>query len=139
MFHWFLQWLGYDVSELQPRYFSCDSLRDFVLRVHEWRALQFGPVKGNALERRIISEMNELQSELMRVKPVIYSDSFSTYDDARERTRIAKEAADVIITICAWFGEHQLDLPNELDRVQSINEQRKWKSHGDGTGQHIKE
>ena len=136
MFHWFLQQL-FGKGQLDSR--GTTWFSDFIERVGEWRALTFGPVKGNALERRIVAEMDELKHELLRVEQVIHSDHFITYDDTRDKQRILKEMCDVIVTICAWVWENKMDLIQGLDEVQSLNERRRWKRHNDGTGQHIKE
>ena len=136
MFHWFLQQL-FGKGQLDSR--GATWFSDFIERVGEWRVLTFGRVKGNALERRIVTEMDELKHELLRVEQVIHSDHFITYDDKRDKQRILKEMCDVIVTICAWVWENKMDLIQGLDEVQSLNEQRRWRRFGDGTGQHIKE
>ena len=84
-----------------------------------WADLTFGPSTVEASLRRCLVEVREFAAAPLGALPA--------------------EAADVLITLyrvahCAGF-----DLQAEVDRKMSINRARKWRSNGDGTGQHIKE
>ena len=91
-------------------------------RIGEWRQITFGTPHVDALHRRAREEMAEFQD-------VIHHNKFATM----------KEAADVVVTLFALAEYEGFDLLTAVERVQDQNELRRWKRHGDGTGQHIKE
>jgi len=106
---------------------NIDSISEMQRRIGQWRHDMFGPVVGVSLERRILAEIDELIQEL----PTRDSDVYDQY-------QIEKECADVLVTIMAWFHYTDRSLASVLDKVQTKNEGRKWRRHGDGTGQHVK-
>lgn len=59
--------------------------------------------------------------------------------ERRNPAAIAKETADVAVTLYRCAGVYGFDLHEQVDRVMERNRARKWKRLGDGTGQHIKE
>lgn len=52
---------------------------------------------------------------------------------------LCSEAADIVICLYRMVDGMGADLGSEIDRKMAINRQRQWRSHGDGTGQHIRE
>lgn len=120
----------WDIHQAQEYFTTAigiDSITDMTERIGEWRQETFGDVKGMSLEDRMFVEVSELRDEL------------PTDGGHYTHNAILKESCDVIVTIMAWCHYNNIDLAIELDKVQSINESRKWKRHNDGTGQHIEE
>jgi NTP pyrophosphatase (non-canonical NTP hydrolase) len=71
----------------------------------------------------------------------MYSEDFMVLraqQDFHLMDKLKGEAADIAITLFRFAGALGFDLLEEVERKQAINEKRKWKRHGDGTGQHIK-
>lgn len=87
--------------------------------IGEWAHGTFGPVElGRGIERAK-EEFYELE-----IAP--------TTEEAIE------EAADVIITLAAMVYSQGGYLQDAIDKKMKINRARRWKTHGDGTGYHIK-
>ncbi len=109
--------------------FNQDSLKAWTARLGEWAVITFGPAKAEALRRRIVQELDELQEELLGEPGtgVVLAH------------RIEKEMGDVLVTMLVYAHHTGIDMGAVLEKVQSLNESRKWKRHGDGTGQHVKE
>lgn len=106
-------------------------------RIHEWAEATFGSATYvRHLFDRVKAEMKELDEE------IDIQGFTSTILEAKQNNafmeKIKSECADVVITLFRFAGALGFDLLNEVHRKQSINEIRKWRSHGDGTGQHIK-
>jgi NTP pyrophosphatase (non-canonical NTP hydrolase) len=53
--------------------------------------------------------------------------------------KIAEEMADVAIVLAVIAHRRGVDLQAEVDEKMRVNRSRTWKSHGDGTGYHVKE
>lgn len=106
-------------------------------RIHEWAELVFGSAThARPLLDRVKQELDELEETLLfnDVNPTIAHHQLN----AGTMKSIRNELADVAITLFRLAGSYGIDLLEEVDRKQGINEERKWKRHGDGTGQHIK-
>lgn len=125
--NWMIDQTRSHLLKKREKQVNIDSLSEMQRRIGQWRHDTFGPVKGVALERRIQDELDELMMELPEKDTDVY-----------EEYRIEKECADVIVTIMAWFHYTDRSLRSVLDKVQTMNEKRKWQRHGDGSGQHIK-
>jgi NTP pyrophosphatase (non-canonical NTP hydrolase) len=52
---------------------------------------------------------------------------------------IAEEMADCAIVLAVIAHRRGVDLQAEVDEKMRINRSRTWRSHGDGTGYHVKE
>jgi NTP pyrophosphatase (non-canonical NTP hydrolase) len=79
--------------------------------------------------------MQEVE-ELVR----FYQEGFIFFPaDAGARAKLMNEMADVVITMYAAAASIGGDLHAEIDRKMQVNRKRKWKLHGDGTGQHVDE
>jgi NTP pyrophosphatase (non-canonical NTP hydrolase) len=50
----------------------------------------------------------------------------------------AEEAADMVIALSKFVDSIGYDLAAVMFRKEYVNSQRNWTSHGDGTGQHIR-
>ena len=96
--------------------------------IGQWREDTFGPIIGHALDGRVADEMKEMGEALI-----------AHLSDAAPDYTVMEEMADVLITMFAWAEHHGLDLLEHVDKKMAINRARKWRRHGDGTGQHIKE
>lgn len=110
---------------------------DIQQRIHEWAEVTFGSANHPyPLYKRIKDELDELNDELglYGVQQTIHS--IQTLPSVK--TRIAKECADVAITLFRFCGALGIDLLSEVEKKQDINESRRWVAHGDGTGKHIK-
>ena len=109
---------------------------DMQARIHEWAETVFGSASHIApLYRRVLDELGELDEEMEMNMGL-------TVGEVRENPAAVKhikdECADVVITLFRLAGSLGFDLLEEVGRKQSINEGRRWRSHGDGTGKHIK-
>jgi hypothetical protein len=101
-------------------------------RVGQWADKTFGPEIGLTRIWRIIQEMDEaygaaqdLIEQGVLTPPLEYA--------------LRKEIADVVVTIMAAYHHRGWDILSDVVQVQAQNEERKWKTNGDGTGQHVKE
>jgi hypothetical protein len=93
--------------------------------ISEWAETTFGYCKREAAINRMLQEVEELK------KIDLYNlDSFNKMSD---------ECADILITLYRIADCYSFDLHKKVDHKMAINRGRKWKSNGDGTGQHIKE
>jgi NTP pyrophosphatase (non-canonical NTP hydrolase) len=90
-----------------------------------WADKTFGYAGYEASLRRMLKEIDELKTL-----------KFNEFKDA---DKIADECADVLITLYRIANVLNFDLHSCVDHKMEINRSRKWKSNGDGTGQHIKE
>jgi NTP pyrophosphatase (non-canonical NTP hydrolase) len=70
---------------------------------------------------RLYNEFEELEATVQRGK----------YQN------IPNELADCLIVMYSLASILKIDLMHEVDKKMNINRRRKWKLHGDGTGQHI--
>lgn len=89
-------------------------------RITAWGTKVFGPTTTAAIFKRTMKEVKEAQDQFDNI------DWEKLYD----------ELADISIMlhqVAATLG-HNLD--DDVDRKMDINECRKWKLSGDGTGQH---
>jgi NTP pyrophosphatase (non-canonical NTP hydrolase) len=86
--------------------------------------------------RKMKGELDELREELELhgVQQTIHSIQLMP----SVKRAVAKECADVAICLFRFCGALGIDLLEEVEAKQTINETRQWTSHGDGTGQHIK-
>ena len=84
-----------------------------------WADSTFGPAKIDASFKRFLIEVDELATAPFE--------------------KVPSECADVLITLYRVAHVAGFDLQAEVDRKMSINRARKWRSNGDGTGQHIRE
>ncbi len=106
-------------------------------RIHEWAEQVFGSATHPMpLFRRIQDELHELKDELEIHGVTQTINSIKMMPTMRQL--IAKECADVAITLFRFCGALGIDLLEEVEKKQTVNEERKWQAHGDGTGQHIK-
>lgn len=106
-------------------------------RIHEWAEHVFGSAtRINPLYKRIREEFDELDDEIAMAS---FEGNLSEIrTNPKLVSSIAKEAADVAITLFRFCGVLGIDLLDEVEKKQSINEERKWEAHGDGTGHHVK-
>lgn len=112
---------------------STESQRSIV----DWADWTFGPVEPLVAGSRAASEMKEFISRL----------NIALSDQETEQPalpfahfgELCSEAADVVICLYRMVAGMGSDLGREVDRKMAINRRRRWKSNGDGTGQHIKE
>lgn len=90
--------------------------------ITEWATRTFGKptTPGNLLSRA---------SEEMEEALLGYYDGVSGQD-------LAEEMADIYIVISQVCEALGYDLLDEVHNKMEINVKRKWKLHGDGTGQH---
>ena len=110
---------------------------DIQERIHEWAETTFGSANHPyPLYRRIQDELDELKEELEIHGTQQSMHSVRTLESVRGR--VAKECADVAITLFRFCGAAGIDLLSEVEKKQDVNESRKWVAHGDGTGKHIK-
>ena len=104
-------------------------------RIHEWAELEFGSaVNVCPILSRIEAEVEELAQEVLMSDALISK----VTSNPKQMKMIKGECADVAITLFRFAGALGFDLLEEVHTKQSINERRKWRRHGDGTGQHIK-
>ena len=87
--------------------------------VCDWANETFGSCPIRSAINRAIDEMEEF---IVKAK------------DGLHQLELLDEAADVCITLYRLPG-----IREAINKKMAINRQRKWKSNGDGTGQHIKE
>jgi len=82
-------------------------------------------------------ECTSLQAALTRARQ-----EFDELEDAvtfdKPIAEVAKEIADVVITLERMACYLGVDLRREIDAKMKINRARKWKRDGTGHGQHIK-
>lgn len=110
---------------------------DMQQRIHEWAEIEFGSATHVfPLFKRVTDEVDELKLELdlaghgLMVNQVKNMPQF--------KVRIAKECADIVITLFRLCGSLGIDLMTAIDDKQTINEGRRRERNGDGTGKHIK-
>jgi hypothetical protein len=90
--------------------------------IRTWADDTFGPVSDEKLITRAWDEWDEL------------IDEYSKDDTPDHRKRVLSEAADVVICLARMPGLWQ-----EIEHKHITNLSRRWRSNGDGTGQHIKD
>lgn len=127
----------YEIPGKKGWYFDKEGLLpvDVQQRIHEWAELTF----GSATET--LPLINRVESEFVELQEVIDLSHISIWEvksDPHMMKDIKNECADIAITLFRLAGSLGFDLLHEVDVKQTINEGRKWKRHGDGTGQHIK-
>jgi hypothetical protein len=94
--------------------------------INEWADKTFGHLKsGQVAINRFMEEVEEFEKLDFR--------------DEEMFDAISDECADMLITLYRIAYAFGFDLHSCVDYKMSINRSRKWKSYGDGTGQHIKE
>ena len=91
----------------------------------DWADKTFGYAGVDSSIARMVKEVEELKA----IKVTEWKD----YD------KVADECADILITLYRIMGVIGFNLHSCVDHKMEINRGRKWKSNGDGTGQHIKE
>lgn len=94
--------------------------------ISEWGVKTFGyPKSPEFILRRMLVECKELEEKL----------------DAGEQNceKLADEVADIFIVGYQGFTTLGFDAHACIDHKMDINRHRKWKLHGDGTAQHVKE
>ena len=89
------------------------------LSITNWADKTFGFCQQERAIDRMVEEVRELQSGSVSDVP--------------------NECADILITLYRIADVFNFDLHAAVDHKMQINRARKWKSNGDGTGQHIKE
>jgi NTP pyrophosphatase (non-canonical NTP hydrolase) len=91
--------------------------------ISEWAIKTFGqPITTDIIFDRFMSEITEL------------SERFS---DCRDPEYLKDECADCLIILYQFCQESGFDLHDAVDQKMTINRNRKWKTKGDGVGQHI--
>lgn len=91
--------------------------------IFDWSEQTFGPVLAGPKAARANIEMAELLAEVN--------------DPRADPSKIAEEAADVVIILTALVHHLGFNIFEEVDRKMAINRKRIWVSKGDGTGHHI--
>jgi NTP pyrophosphatase (non-canonical NTP hydrolase) len=94
--------------------------------INAWGAKTFGHGTARAIGGRLQKEMDELLAALD-------VDEHAALDATRD------EAADVLIMLYRLAGVGGFNLMAALDRKMRVNRKRKWRSNGDGTGEHVRE
>jgi hypothetical protein len=94
-------------------------MRETQRTICDWADNTFGFTTPNSAINRMLQEVREVEWH----KP----------------DELADECADVLITLYRVADTFNFDLHACVDHKMEINRGRKWKSNGDGTGQHIKE
>lgn len=93
--------------------------------IYAWARSTFGEPRSNLqIAARALKEMGELIEKL----------ALNDNDPAA-----AEEVADVVIVLSQIPERLGVDLDLEVDRKMSINRERRWKTNGDGTGQHVED
>ena len=90
--------------------------------INQWAFETFG--KCNSLDtifERYVNEVEELKAEVI----------------LRRINKIGNELADNLIVLYQVAEFLNIDLLREVNIKMITNRNRKWKLHGDGTGQHI--
>lgn len=88
-------------------------------RISAWALRTFGQGSEKSLLRRFEQELEEFYKA-----------------DTKEKR--AEEAADMVITLCNYTRSLGYDLAHVVYMKEFVNNRREWVSHGDGTGQHVK-
>ncbi len=88
-------------------------------RISAWALRTFGQGEQTQLFKRFEQELEELYKA-----------------DTKEKR--AEEAADVVITLTNYVHSLGYDLAHVVYMKEFVNARREWVSHGDGTGQHVK-
>ena len=92
--------------------------------ISQWASDTFGPVRSNfTIAARANEEMAELLTCLAK-------------DDNDPHAR--EEVADVIITLCRMVSRLGGNMAQDVRAKMEVNVRRKWKSRGDGMGDHVK-
>ncbi len=90
----------------------------------KWADETFGPIADEeTAAKRMFDEVFEMEDDYFE----------DQYD------KVAKEFIDVFVTGVRFLAMKGIDFQEALDAKMAINRARKWRSNGDGTGQHIKE
>lgn len=90
--------------------------------ITRWAKDTFGePLSLLQIWERMMDEMMELRRAMVEGRP----------------EKIAEECADTYIVLCQIPERLGYNLQDAVDRKMKINRGRKWKTNGDGTGQHI--
>lgn len=98
--------------------------------INQWANETFGLASLAAQLKRVQLEAAELMGLHRKLRDAEVNHKPLPLD------QIAEEAADMCICLYRIIGT--LD-PQAINKKMAINRQRKWKSNGNGTGQHIKE
>ena len=93
--------------------------------INEWADKEFGDITLDTAIERMVKEVIELED--------------IDLDNTNSPEQVSDECADILITLYRIVGCAGFDLHACVDHKMEINRGRKWKSNGDGTGQHIKE
>ena len=93
--------------------------------VCDWADATFGHCTNIVSIERMLKEVDELKLAMK--------------EDPDDFHKISNECADILITLYRIADCYGFDLRSCVDHKMDINRHRKWKSNGDGTGQHIKE
>lgn len=106
-------------------------MRETQRTISDWGVQTFGyPKSPKHITDRMLEEVEEL-------KQVIEAGNFGTQFSYE---RLADECADIYIVMVQMMDTIGYDLHACIDHKMHINRHdRKWKLHGDGTAQHIKE
>jgi len=89
----------------------------------KWADETFGKATRSAAFERLEDEFDELKLDA----------------EDMEWSLAKGECADVLITLYRLASALDIDLHAEVDAKMAINRARKWRSNGDGTGQHVRE
>jgi len=109
--------------------------RDPQKEISNWRKLTFGVPSGDKPTlignqiKRMLKELDELKAA---------SQDLLLADTEYLRNCVKKEMCDVLVTMFSVADEMEFVLLLEVLYVHWTNMNREWKSHGDGTGQHVK-
>lgn len=98
-----------------------------------WAFQTFGrPTAGRSFER-MKEEFDELAAHFKQMPDGSYALKFG------HEGRAAEEMADVVICAAQLVAAMHRDLAQEVDKKHYVNSvERRWVSHGEGTGHHIK-
>ena len=103
-----------------------------------------GDPKGPAKALRTLDEVIELclaagaTPRQIYIRCTVGLGDKSDHADYSQPEKVPSEAADVDICLKAFAYDHEIDLQAETDSKMKVNRARRWKSNGDGTGQHVK-
>src|SRR5262249_4311917 len=92
--------------------------------VSDWATKTFGNPTPEVAVRRLLKEAYELEKKI---------------EEGCSHEEIADEVADIFITGYKVFDVIGYQATACVDHKMEINRARKWKLHGDGTGQHIED
>jgi NTP pyrophosphatase (non-canonical NTP hydrolase) len=103
--------------------------------ISDWATSVFGEPKSIVtIARRALDEMGEL---LIKAGAIEVWESVEDIPVDEEYEGLASEAADVTIILMQLCEMVGLDLLEEIDIKMKKNRERKWKTDGNGVGQHV--